>query len=58
MTALGYTVTAFTDVGSHTWTSPVTGNVEILVVGGGAAGAIDHGGGGERAVLFCTTRTA
>jgi hypothetical protein len=39
-------VQSFTSVGSASWSSPVTGNIRVLVVAGGGAGGYDCGGGG------------
>lgn len=46
-------VQTYTSVGSTTFTSPVTGNVQVLVVaGGGAGGGGTAGGGGAGGLVF------
>jgi len=46
-------VTTYTSVGSTTFTSPVTGNIQVLVVaGGGAGGGGTAGGGGAGGLIF------
>jgi Thrombospondin type 1 domain len=45
----GCRITTFTNVGSQSWTSPITGNIMVTVVGGGGGGGgqtIGGGGGG------------
>ena len=43
----------FTTTGSHTFTPAFTGNVQVMVVGGGGAGGYDwSGGGGAGGVIF------
>ena len=39
-------VQSFTSVGTTTWSSPLNGNIQVLVVGGGGGGGETIGGGG------------
>jgi hypothetical protein len=47
-------IQSFTNVGSTSWTSPVSGNIKILIVGGGggAGSFYQAGGGGAGGVVY------
>jgi len=53
--ATTYQVIKFLSPATYTWTSPVSGTVDVLVVGGGGAGGGNLGGGGGAGGVIETT---
>ena len=54
LTVLTYRYASFGSAGTHTWSSPVSATLQVLLVGGGGGGR-SSGGGGGGAVLHHTS---